>query len=282
MIARPNPACLVLFLGLRWLVVQAGAANLIPADSRPARNTAITDIFSADSFVPIPGGEFLMGNPPDPAVTPVDGGSRWTSEQPQHQVRLAAFELGKYEVTQRQWDALMERNPSYFKNPAQPVEQVSWNRAHEFITRLNALDPTNTYRLPTEAEWEYACRAGSADDTPAGLDSIAWYYSPATADEKPQPHPVGQKAPNAWGLCDLIGNVWEWCEDVWHPTYVNAHADGSAWLTNEPENERVLRGGSWLNRAEDCRPGRRWHAHVDFKNNFIGFRLVRRPRAKQP
>jgi formylglycine-generating enzyme required for sulfatase activity len=303
--SRTVPAAL---LALAWIPPGLSAADAKPATPPPR----IDELFPAGYFVAIPAGEFLMGTPQATKVDPAPGRSPWTKEQPQHHVTLAGFEMGKFEITQRQWAAVMGRNPSFFRGLEghkeehasgmvyatavmskfessldQPVEQISWKQAHEFVDKLNVLDPAHVYRLPTEAEWEYACRAGTTGDYPGDLDKVAWYYSREEAFNKPQPHPVGQKAPNAWGLYDMLGNVWEWCEDPWHTTYVGAHEDGSVWLNarstdgNYADN-RVLRGGSWLNRAADCRPASRWYGVTAFTNNFIGVRLVRTANPSHP
>lgn len=293
-------------LGGAVLAVTA-ALTLSAADpGQPA--VRLDELFPAGAFVAVPAGEFLMGTPQEHPVVPEPGRSPWTTEQPQHKVTLKGFEIGKYEVTQRQWAAVMGRNPSFFRGLEQgkeehasnqvyatavmtrfensldqPAEGISWKEAQEFIAKLNALDPEHSYRLPTEAEWEYACRAGTTGDYPGDIDAMAWYYSREEAFKKPQPHPVGTKVPNAWGIYDMLGNVWEWCEDPWHTTYVGAHADGSVWNNarstdgNYPDN-RVLRGGSWLNRADSVRSASRWRGLTVFKNNFIGVRLVRGPK----
>src|SRR6185295_12837821 len=126
-----------------------------------------------------------------------------------HKVRITRqFEIGKYEVTQEQWQAVMGDNPSNFKGANLPVEKVSWNDAQDFLLKLNARDGY-TYRLPTEAEWEYACRAGSMGDFAGELDDVAWYDKNSGS----KTHPVGQKRPNVWGLYDMHGNVSEWCSD---------------------------------------------------------------------
>jgi formylglycine-generating enzyme required for sulfatase activity len=165
--------------------------------------------------------------------------------------------MGRYEVTQAQWQAVMGSNPSLFKGDSLPVEQVSWNTAQNFIQKLNAMNDGYIYRLPTEAEWEYACRARTTGDYAGNLDSMAWFYENAGDARLKESegmewmanhnrtHPVGQKQANGFGLYDMHGNVWEWCEDVYHDNYNGVPTDGSAWLSGGDSSRRVLRGGSW-------------------------------------
>ncbi|HEX8847607.1 MAG TPA: SUMF1/EgtB/PvdO family nonheme iron enzyme, partial [Pyrinomonadaceae bacterium] len=181
-------------------------------------------------FVLVPAGSFMMGS---------ENGDK--NEKPAHQVTInCQFYMGKYEVTQAQWQQVLSSNPSNFKNCDQcPVENVSWNDAQEFIKKLNAQNDGYSYRLPSEAEWEYACRAGTIGDYAGDMDEIAWYIKNSGS----KTHPVGQKQANAWSLYDMHGNVREWCEDVWHENYKGTPSDGSAWLIGGNSNLRVLRGG---------------------------------------
>ena len=178
------------------------------------------------------------------------------------------FWIGKYEVTQGQWDAVMGNNPSGFKGADLPVENVSWNDCQDFIRKLNALPEVKKsgwkYRLPTELEWEYACRAGSTgnyckladgtDITDDSLGEVAWYNGNSTL----KTHPVGKKAPNAFGLYDMSGNVWEWCEDRYRSS----------------DSQRVFRGGSWGRGSEDCRASFRGNGIPDDRGDSLGFRLA--------
>ena len=215
------------------------------------------------TFVLVPPGSFMMGS------TNAD------DEQPVHQVTIGApFYLGKYEVTQRQWVALMGSNPSEFKGADHPVEQVSWDDAQEFIRKLNALGDGFEYRLPTEAEWEYACRAGTAGDYAGDLDALAWYEN----NSKGETHPVGQKQPNKFGLYDMHGNVWEWCADMAPETYQGAPRDGSAWL-NAGSQKRILRGGSWDHNSDHARSAYRHWFSSNHHTHGIGFRVAAVPRA---
>jgi formylglycine-generating enzyme required for sulfatase activity len=194
-------------------------------------------------LVRIPAGSFSMGS---------DNGNN--AEKPVHTVTFAKpFYMGKTEVTQEQWQAVVGINLSRFEGPKNPVEQVSWYDCQEFIRKLSGRTGMR-FSLPSEAEWEYACRAGSAvdfcyGDNEAGLSDYAWYISNAGG----QTHPVGQTRGNAWGLFDMHGNVWEWCQDVWHSDYQGAPSDGTAWIQGGDQGVRVRRGGSWLNDPRGCR-----------------------------
>ena len=210
-----------------------------------------------------PPGTFLMGSPETEA-------ERSPSEDP-HKVTLTqGFWLGKYPVTQAEWERVMGSNPSKFKGPRNPVEQVSWDDAQEFCQKMG-----NGFRSPTEAEWEYACRAGSTTaycfgDSKSGLGSYAWYDD--NSDEKT--HAVGEKKPNAWGLCDMHGNVSEWCQD-WYGDYPS----GSVRDPRGPStgSYRLLRGGSWYFFGCYCRSAYRNYYTPGNAYYNIGFRVVRTP-----
>jgi formylglycine-generating enzyme required for sulfatase activity len=216
-------------------------------------------------FVLIPAGEFMMGS------------DDWSSKElPMHEVTIDdAFYLGKYEVTQKQWIEIMSDNPSYFIGDNNPVETVSWNDVQEFVAKLNEMEGTNKYRLPSEAEWEYACRAGtttyySFGDDESELGEYAWY----DVNSGGIPHPVGQKKPNPWGLYDMHGNINEWVQDKMHNTYENAPIDGSAW--EEGSSPFVVsRGGAFFSAAEYCRSSYRGGAsQTSSYNGHGGFRLL--------
>ncbi len=220
-------------------------------------------------MVGLPAGQFLMGSPDS------DPDAR-DNEKPQHQVKVNSFAIGKYPVTQAQYQAVMGTNPSRFQNnPQNPVEDVSWNDAQAFCRKLSQITG-KTYRLPTEAEWEYACRAGTTTrfyfgDDANQLGDYAWYKG----NSQQTTHPVGQKKPNAWGLYDMSGNVWEWCEDDWHDNYIGAPKDGSAWLKNGNDNRSPLRGGSWYNVPANCRSAyRNFTYRPDYSLINDGFRVV--------
>ncbi len=215
-------------------------------------------------FVLIPAGEFMMGS------------NEQDSEQPIHKVTIEqAYYLGRYEVTQEQWVAVMGDNPSHFKGDNNPVESVSWNDVQEFVRKLNEMESTDKYRLPSEAEWEYAARADTTNAYSFGnsasiLGDYAWYSSNSGSKTRP----VGQKKPNPWGLYDMYGNVWEWCQDSWHSNYEGAPTDGSTWEDGSL-SYRVIRGGSWSVSADNCRSAFRFSFTPDVGYYVLGFRLLR-------
>ena len=200
----------------------------------------------------------------------------YKDEQPRHKVKIAAFSIGQYEVTQGQWQAVMGSNPSYFKQCGDncPVESVSFNDVLTFIEKLNA-KTGQTYRLPTEAEWEYACRAGQDTLYCGGNDpdAVAWYSDNSGS----KTHPLGGKQPNAFGLYDMSGNAWEWVQDCYHDSYQGAPGDGSAWGSGAECAIRVLRGGSFGNNQNYARCASRSYADPDYRSNDYGFRIVVSP-----
>jgi formylglycine-generating enzyme required for sulfatase activity len=229
-------------------------------------------------FVLIPAGSFTMG-------ADKNFEDALDRETPRHRVTISKpFYLGQYEVTQAQWETVMGNNPSEFKGRNNPVENISWDDAQMFIQRLNRQEGHNRYRLPTEAEWEYAARAGSASafcfgDIEKNLDSYACYrYNSrewwGVGDKAT--HPVGQKAPNAWGLYDMHGNVWEWVQD-WYGERYYSNSPGSDPKGPPSGSYRVLRGGGWADDAEDCRSAYRNYYTPGYRNYYIGFRLALSP-----
>ncbi|MEA1868882.1 MAG: formylglycine-generating enzyme family protein [Euryarchaeota archaeon] len=214
-------------------------------------------------FTLIPAGEFMMGS------------EEYDPEKPVHKVKInKPFYLGTYPVTQAEWKAVMGNNPSHCKGDDLPVEQVSWNDVQEFIKKLNEKEGTDKYRLPSEAEWEYACRAGtttrySFGDSESKLDDYAWYDD----NSGYKTHPVGRKKPNSYGLYDMYGNVREWVQDTWRSDYDGAPTDGSAWESGDSP-DRVLRGGSWRSLARYCRPAYRGSDVPGNRNFNLGFRLL--------
>jgi len=219
-------------------------------------------------FVRVPAGEFLMGSP---ASEP----GRREHEGPQHPVQISQpFYVARFEVTQAQWRAVMGENPSWYKGDDLPVNRVSWFDCQEFCKRLSERVGLPV-RLPTEAEWEYSCRAGATTaygcgQNPGELGPYAWY----DGNSRRQPNPVGGKLPNAWGLYDMQGNVWEWCEDPYHPSYEGAPSDGSAWLAEGQAATPVLRGGSWFSKPPDLRCAARIRRIASMRSGYIGFRVV--------
>jgi formylglycine-generating enzyme required for sulfatase activity len=243
--------------------------------AQDAQVHSLASLLSSKGFVRIPAGQFTMGSRtgnPD--------------EQPVRRVRIArSFEMSRYEITQAQWDSVMrdphadpdtrERadpaaNPSKFKDPQRPVESVSWDAVQAFIRELNIRDPKHTYRLPTEAEWEYAARAGSAGDRPENLDAIAWYAHNSGGET----HPVGQKKPNAWGLYDMYGNVLEWVQDWYAPDAYGAAATTDPYQAS-PSSYKVYRGCGWHSETKYCRPAFRAFDFPTQGQYSVGFRLVR-------
>jgi formylglycine-generating enzyme required for sulfatase activity len=222
-------------------------------------------------FVLIPAGSFMMGSPDNYKYADSD-------EKPQHKVTISkSFYLGTYEVTQAQWEAVMGSNPSLFKGRSNPVENVPWEDAQEFIKRLNAKEGHSRYRLPTEAEWEYAARAGSTGvycfgDDADQLGGYAWYKD----NSGKATHPVGQKQSNAWGLYDMHGNVWEWVED-WYDDEYYSRSPGTDPKGPSSGSYRALRGGGCLLRAWYCRSAYRNSPTPGYRHDFIGFRLVLSP-----
>ncbi|UKO97542.1 SUMF1/EgtB/PvdO family nonheme iron enzyme [Nostoc sp. UHCC 0870] len=226
-------------------------------------------------MVQIPGGTFMMGSPTKEA-------ERLDRESPQRQVTVPGFFMGKYAVTQEQYQAIMGTNPARFKGEKRPVEKVSWDDAVEFCKKLSQ-KTGKTYRLPSEAEWEYACRAETTTPfyfgetiTPdlVNYDGNYPYGSAPKGEYREQTTNVGKFPPNSFGLYDMCGNIWEWCEDVYNDSYQGAPTDGSAWLTGSDNNTKLLRGGSWNNNARNCRSANRNRNARANRNNNVGFRVV--------
>ncbi|MDJ0903998.1 MAG: SUMF1/EgtB/PvdO family nonheme iron enzyme [Xenococcus sp. MO_188.B8] len=212
-------------------------------------------------MVSISGGKFMMGSPE---------GEGDDSEKPQHEVTVQPFLMGKYPITQAQYQQVMSKNPSNFKGDERPVEFVFWNDAVEFCQRLSE-KTGKEYRLPTEAEWEYACRAGITTPYHFGetiTDKLANYSQNVGGTTA-----VGNYPPNAFGLYDMHGNVWEWCQDNWHDSYEGAPKDGSPWLSGK-SSTKVVRGGSWLNSPRDCRSASRYGDSPVVTGDVNGFRVV--------
>ncbi len=214
----------------------------------------------------IPSGSFDMGSPGNEQ-------DRDGDEGPVHRVAFSeGFWMGKYEVTQVQWEAVLGNNPSSYDGVNRPVERVSWTDIQGFESTLG-----DVFRLPSESEWEYACRAGSTTRFYWGDDpnySSIVNYAVYSSNDPGGTDNVGTKQPNAWGLHDMSGNVYEWCEDWYHSDYTNAPADGSAWTSPSGSN-RVYRGGSWDYFAQYCRSAIRFLSVPSSRYYALGFRLVR-------
>jgi formylglycine-generating enzyme required for sulfatase activity len=251
----------------------------------------------------IPPGRFLMGSPASEQ-------GRWDDEGPQHEVVIShGYWLGDTPVTHALWQAVMDDNPSRFKDPTRPVEQVTWDEARQFTERLDELlagGDGDSFRLPTEAEWEYACRAGTTTATYAGeieikgdnnapiLDRIAWYGGNSGVDydldefedssswsRKQHEHTragtrrVKQKLPNQWRLYDMLGNVWEWCSDAWHDYSAADSPLVDPAVHGSTGDLRVRRGGGWNSSARHVRAACRYHGAPDFRSLVLGLRLAR-------
>jgi len=279
----------------------------IPTDTPSPKPTPTWTPDSGDSTItiPLPGGvtmemvrmsagSFMMGS---------SDSSTWSwcdsCEQPVHEITIGYdFYMGKFEVTQAQWQAVMGSNPAsgYGVGPNYPVYRISWDVCQDFVTELNKLGQ-GTFRLPSEAEWEYACRAGTTtrfyfgdsdscgvycEDCATGVlpgnrSDYMWYCWNNGLYGTPQygSKPVGGKLPNDFDLYDMYGNVYEWCEDDWHNGYANAPANGAPWIDSPRGLARVARGGYWDDGAQGCRSSDRNHYTPGFRSEAVGLRLVR-------
>jgi formylglycine-generating enzyme required for sulfatase activity len=226
----------------------------------------------------IPAGEFMMGSPKDEKDR--------QNDETQHRVKLTKpFYLGKYEVTQAEWKKVMGKEPwkgeRYTKeNPRHAATYISWEDCREFLKKLNVAR-TTSFALPTEAQWEYACRSATTtrfyygeDETSRLLKGYAWFDDNAWDVGDKYAHPVGQKKPSAWGLYDMHGNVWEWCQD-WYGNYPNEAATNPVGPTSG--SYRVQRGGSWYGSARYCRAADRFRFLPGFRVRYLGFRLALSP-----
>jgi len=237
---------LTLLAGLIAVGCKTGA-NSNTVKTEPSPGTVVKNSLGME-FAYIPAGNFQMGSSDSQKGSPI------------HQVTFAnAFYIGRYEVTEAQWQKVTGKAPQYERGCGEncPVDGVTWNDAQEFIKKMNAANDGYSYHLPSEAEWEYAARAGKTGDDLGDVDSVAWFDKNSDGKQ----HPVGQKKPNAWGLYDMFGNAQEWMMDYHHFRYDGAPTDGSAWLTMEDkEDYRTLRGGAYkssiefLSRREQMKP----------------------------
>ena len=250
-------------------LIVAAEARLEAAERLARIKGRLPDILREvrEEMVQVEGGTFIMGCTPEQYNCSAD-------ESPVREVRVESFEIGRYEVTQGLWQAVMDGNPSAFGDCLRcPVDTVSWDDVQAFLQRLNA--GGERYRLPSEAEWEYAARggrlgrghpyAGSADWT-----EVAWYYE--NSDNRTRP--VGTRQANELGLFDLSGNVREWVQDCWHASYDDAPEDGRAWEDGDC-GRRTIRGGSWLGKPSYVRSTSRFWYTTYFRNNNLGFRIAR-------
>ena len=217
----------------------------------------------------VEGGSFAMGCTPEQQGCADD-------EKPVRQVQIRSFEISRYETTQELWEAVMGENPSAFSDcPKCPVETVSWDDVQAFFEKLNANAGGERYRLPSEAEWEYAARGGkqSKGYVYSGSDNwadVAWYYE----NSANRTHSVGEKDANELGLFDLSGNVREWVQDCWHGSYADAPGNGRAWEEGDCRR-RVIRSGSWYGKPSYVRSANRFWYTTYFRNNNLGFRIAR-------
>jgi formylglycine-generating enzyme required for sulfatase activity len=247
-----------------WLFLSGGAFSAQAAEKTYTNSIGM-------EFVLIPSGSFIMGADKNFEEAADD-------ETPQHRVTISKpFYLGAHEVTQAQWTAVMGNNPSKFKGRSNPVEMVSWDDVQIFIRRLNQQEGHKRYRLPTEAEWEYAARAGttgaySFGDDADSLGRYAWYVG----NSGDKTHPVGQKQSNPWGLYDMHGNVWEWVQD-WYDSAYYSRSPGTDPKGPSSGSYRVVRGGSWNHHAMHCRSANRYDLTPDIRNVYFGFRLALSP-----
>nr|WP_321465484.1 formylglycine-generating enzyme family protein [uncultured Desulfobulbus sp.] len=216
------------------------------------------------AFMPIPGGQFIMGSP----ETEKD---RQRSEGPQHAVKIEEFYLAQSAVTQEQYLKVMGENPSDLRGEQCPVDGVSWDDAQAFIAKLNAINNTH-YRLPSEAQWEYACRANTHTRFSFG-DEITIAQVNFGAKISCRNTPSGMHPANGFGLYDMHGNVFEWCEDTWHDSYEGAPEDGTAWV-DDSSDHKVYRGGAWNASSHFARSAYRYHRPRTTSYYNIGFRLA--------
>lgn len=259
------------------LLVAAFLSDCVPISHGNAEPAAFGPMAGME-FVRIPSGSFSMGS---------DCGD--TDELPIHTVYIESFDIMTTEVTQGMWEEVMGITVEeqsllvspflelYGEGDTYPIYYVSWTDCQNFIKRMDELDTGYTYRLPTEAEWEYACRAGSQteyywgdDDSNTKMDIYCWYDDNSDSNA----HQVRQKEPNGWGLYDMTGNVFEWCEDNYHDNYDTAPVDGTAWLDSESEY-RIIRGGASNTSPYYCRSAFRGAVYYDDRLYELGFRLIR-------
>lgn len=254
-----------------------------PGDDPVQRKAAILKLFASEFVTVTPG----VGKFPESFQMGSEKGGRET-EKPAHKVTLKTpFAIAKYEATQELYHAVMGKNPSKWKGPRNAIEMVSWQECNDFCAAVTKemrtqklLADDESVRLPSEAEWEYVCRAGTTTDYSFGnkleeLTLYSWYK----ANSKGHDPPVGKKLPNPWGLYDMHGYNWEWVADTWAPTYQGAPTDGSARQDAEAK-DRVVRGGSWADPSDSARSAFRHHLPATARVDTVGFRCVKVKQAK--
>ena len=270
--------------GLRWLWLAAGAVLLVASGAFAADPAAFQDCPECPEMVRIPAGSFLMGSPADEP-------DRYTHEGPPHRVAVAAFAAGRYPVTFAQWDACVAagacthaaRDEGWGRGD-RPVIDVSWDDAQAYVAWLGRRTGQR-YRLLSEAEYEYAARAGSTSPYPWGERAShdqANYGADSCCEGRAEGRdqwihtaPVGRFPANAFGLHDMLGNVYEWVQDAWHDSFDGAPTDGSAWAERQDLRRRVLRGGSWGNVPQELRSANRLWFSADGRVSEVGFRVAR-------
>ena len=254
-------AFVALVVGLLWTANSGQSSQ--DGDTALTKEEIIQNLIN--NMVSVEGGTFTMG------ATAEQGSYAFDEEKPAHQVTLSSFSIGKYEVTQEEWEAVMGSNPSNSKGAKRPVEEVSWNDCQKFIRKLNALTGKQ-FRLPTEAEWEYAARGGNRSrgykySGSDNIGSVAWFYNNSGRET----HPVGQKQANELGLYDMSGNVFEWCQD-WYGDYSSSSQTNPKGPSTG--SARVFRGGYWINDAWCCRVSNRVYGTPDYRYGSLGLRLA--------
>lgn len=253
---------------MAWLLSRFGGDGDVGGRADLARSGVVIDPLGFE-FIAVADGTFVMGDESDPVSYP--------EEVPATAMRIEPFWLGRFEITQAQWFRVMGTNPSQYKDPRKPVDTVSWYDVQDFISRLNEQVKGQVYRLPSEAEWEYAARAGTAarysfSDDPGALPRYGWVDHGGNVGTRP----VGQHEPNPWGFFDMYGNVWEWTADCWHDDYTERPRDGRAWAEAGQEcRRRVMRGGGWNAPPERARSSSRGSYPADLNDVGNGFRLAR-------
>ncbi len=267
--ALPSPSTLL-------AIVLLMASGIALAEPR-IEPRIVRDCDACPAMAVIPAGLLQMGSAPPAGAPASEEALKYAGEfdeQPRHPVAIASFAIGRFEITQAEWTAIMGSNPSVHRGDALPVENIDWEEAQRYV-RLLSERTGKRYRLPTEAEWEYAARAGSQrifhfGDDPAALPDHGWFRDNAGG----RTQPVGTRRPNDFGLYDMAGNVWERTEDCWHSQYEGAPADGSAWLEGDCDL-RVVRGGSWVNLPQFLRSAARFRYSTTSRYEFVGLRVAR-------